>query len=137
MTTAPSRPTPLTVANRAADKALAERVVELPADEPFRLLWERGIRRSSLIAHHRLVALTLATHATYDTGSIPESRQPLLDGLVAETRLSRGQVAVALTALLERGWIRRASARDRYRAYEVCPMRLAIPALLLPRLRRN
>jgi hypothetical protein len=136
MTTAPSRPTPLTLANRAADRALAERVIELP-DEPFRLLWERGIRRSSLIAHHRLVALTLATHATYDTGSIPGSRQPLLDGLVAETRLSRGQVAVALTALLERGWIRRNSARDKYRAYEVCPMRLAIPALLLPSLRRS
>ncbi|MEW2635974.1 hypothetical protein AB0903_31130 [Streptomyces sp. NPDC048389] len=137
MTTAPSRPTPLTVANRAADKALAERVVELPPDEPFRLLWERGIRRSSLTPHHRLVALTLATHATYDTGAIPGSRQPLLDGLVAETRLSRGQVAVALTALLERGWIRRGSARAKYLAYEVCPMRLAIPALLLPALRRK
>jgi hypothetical protein len=135
MTTAPARPTPLLLANRAADQALAERTVELP-DEPFRLIWERGIRRSSLIPHHRLVALTLATHAAYDTGKIPSSRQPLLDGLVAETRLSRGQVAVALTALLERGWIRRNSARDKYRAYEVCPMRLAIPALLLPRLRR-
>ncbi|OII63797.1 hypothetical protein BJP40_02645 [Streptomyces sp. CC53] len=136
-TPAPARPTPLDLANRAAGRAVTQGAVRLPDHEPFRLLWERGILRSSLIGHHRLVALALATHADYATGHIPRRRQPFLDGLMAETRLSRGQVAVALTALLERGGVRRAPSRDRYRAYEVCPLRLAIPAVLMPALRRR
>jgi hypothetical protein len=135
MTTAPSRPTPLDIANRDLDRALASGIVHLPANEPFRLLWEEGIRRSNLITNHRLIALALATHADYDTGDIDHRRQPFLDGLAVETQLGRGQVSVALKTLEQRGWIRRAGSRAKYLAYERCPWRLAIPALLLPRLR--
>lgn len=130
------RPTPLDLANRHANRALTRAGDRLASDEPFRVLWERGIRRSTLTPHHRLVALTLASHADYTTGEIPKSQQPYLGGLVTETGLKAGQIAVALTVLLERGWIRRA-ARDQHRAYEKTPLRLAIPALLLDGLRRS
>ncbi|OKK06440.1 hypothetical protein AMK26_10505 [Streptomyces sp. CB03234] len=136
MTTTPTRPrpTPLDLANAAADRALTRGAVV--TDEPFRLLWEKGILRSPLIPHHRLVALALASRADYATGRIPADRQPFLDGLVADTQLNRGQVAVALNVLLQRGWVRRA-AKDRYRAYESARLRLTIPALLLKGMRRS
>ncbi|MEV0963294.1 hypothetical protein AB0J25_12010 [Streptomyces sp. NPDC049910] len=133
----PSPPTPLEHANRLADRALTRSAV-LDKSESFCLLWQRGIIRSSLIAHHRLVALALASHADYRSGNIPKSRQPYLGGLIEETKLSRGQVSVAITTLLQRGWIRRENERrDRHLAYEVCPLRLAIPEQLLAGLRHR
>jgi predicted Rossmann fold nucleotide-binding protein DprA/Smf involved in DNA uptake len=123
----------LDLANTAADRALTRGAVV--TDEPFRMLWERGILRSSLVTHHRLVALTLATHADYTTGDMPDDQTTLFDGLVTATQLAPGQVAVALTALLERGWVRRPPG-SRRRRYEDSHFRLAIPALLLDSLRR-
>ncbi|MEU9777733.1 hypothetical protein [Streptomyces sp. NPDC047968] len=129
-------PTPLDVARLHQATHLTHPATLRPDDEPFRGLWERGIRRSSLIPHHRLVALTLATHADPATGTIPDRHQPYLDGLTADTGLPAGQVEIALRALLDRGWIARtdpSTTRDPGTAR----LHLQIRALALPGLRRG
>ncbi|MEU2181505.1 hypothetical protein [Streptomyces thermolilacinus] len=128
---ATARPTPLDLARRAASRNAVPAPVPVPAPAPeptFLERWHQGVLDSSLIPTHRLVALALATHAD-PTGRI--RRQPFLTGLVHDTRLRPAQVAVALTALLERGWVRR-PARDRRRSYEVSPLQLAIPSSHTP-----
>ncbi|MFG2671392.1 hypothetical protein [Streptomyces sp. NPDC048445] len=111
----------------------------MPARRPvapvttFRELYLFGIDSSSLHAHHQLVAYGLAIHADAD-GEIQLQDQPRLIGLVHDTGLHAGQVAVALTALRQRGWIRQTRRSDRY---ENADFRLTIPAQLEPRLRRR
>ncbi|MEU0522735.1 hypothetical protein [Streptomyces niveus] len=104
-----------------------------PDDPPFRSMYELLIRTSGMHPHHRLVALTLATHADWTTGFIAADDQPYLGGLTAETTLLEAQVAVALTSLLQRGWIRREAAVPRER-YETARLQLAIPKPLMKRL---
>ncbi|MEO3976337.1 hypothetical protein [Streptomyces sp. CAU 1734] len=101
---------------------------------PFRQVWERGITRTPLTAHTRLVALALATHADYTTGTIPEPVQPYLDGLSAATGLEAGRVVVALNVLQARMWIRRTHREER--PYEQTVLELTVPAPLLPALCR-
>ncbi|MFD7429022.1 hypothetical protein ACFV6Z_18545 [Streptomyces sp. NPDC059818] len=111
----------------------------MPARRPvapvttFRELYLFGIDSSSLHAHHQLVAYGLAIHADAD-GEIQPQDQPRLIGLVHDTGLHAGQVAVALTTLRQRGWIRQTRRSDRY---DTADFRLTIPAQLEPRLRRR
>lgn len=111
----------------------------MPARRPvapvttFRELYLFGIDSSSLHAHHQLVAYGLAIHADQD-GQIPTVDQPRLIGLVHDTGLHAGQVAVALTVLRQRGWIRQTRRSDRY---DTADLRLTIPTQLEPRLRRR
>lgn len=107
-----------------------------PADPPFRRMYELLIRTSGMHPHHRLVALTVSTHADWTTGVIEETDQPYLGGLTTETALLEAQVAVALTSLLQRGWIRREGAAPRER-YETARLQLAIPKPLMKRLLRE
>ncbi|MFJ2174374.1 hypothetical protein ACIOHE_15850 [Streptomyces sp. NPDC087851] len=142
MTTAPPRrPSPADLAARAqrkrdqaADRTLTATWTRQPGDLPFRAVWETGIRMSRSIPHpHRLVALTLATHADWETGLIPTAAQPRLDGLVTETLLTTPRVVVALHALMQRGWIRHVGRAQ----YETAVLRLEVPALLVPQLTRR
>lgn len=104
-----------------------------PAPVTFRELYLYGIDSSSLHGHHQLVAYALAIHADQD-GQIPPADQPRLIGLVHDTGLHAGQVAVALTTLRQRGWVRQTRRSDRY---ETAHFRLTIPAQLEQRLRRR
>ncbi|MFI6700285.1 hypothetical protein ACIBJC_15130 [Streptomyces sp. NPDC050509] len=141
MTTTARRPSPADLAARAqrqrdqaADRVLTEHWTRAQGDLPFRAVWETGIRTSRSIPHaHRLVALTLATHADWETGVIPEDAQPRLDGLVREALLTTPRVVVALHALMQRGWIRHVG-RARY---ETASLHLEVPGLLVPQLIRR
>lgn len=105
----------------------------VPASSPYRSVYERGVRSSGMHRNTRLVALTLATHANWQDGHIEDQAQPYLEGLTAETGLYAGQVAVALTTLITRGWVRRTAGARRER-YEAAPLQLAIPRAVLARL---
>lgn len=136
MTTAPPRPipTPLDLANRQADRDLAAGVLERPEGD-FLTLWHRGILRSGLPPHFRLVALALAARADHATGQIPADQQPYLGGLVLDTRLTDGQVVVALNALRSRGWVQVVrTGRPHGHRYTHCHLRLRILTALLPSL---
>ncbi|MYV56476.1 hypothetical protein [Streptomyces sp. SID3212] len=133
---ASSRPSPADVAARIADRNLAAPGALGPDDLPFRLLYERGILRSGMHRHTRLVALALASHADYVTGTIADRDQPFLIRLADETRLLRPQVVVALNTLLQRGWVKRAVRAPGLRLdYETSVLILTIPGLLLDGLR--
>ncbi|MGW1182993.1 hypothetical protein ACWD7Y_05165 [Streptomyces drozdowiczii] len=110
----------------------------MPAHRPapittFRELYLFGIDSASLPGNHQLVAYALAIHADAD-GQIPPEDQPRLTGLVLDTALHPGQVAVALMTLRQRGWIRQTRRRDRF---EDADFILTIPRELEPRLRRR
>lgn len=126
-----SRPRP-SLADAATGRHLIAPGTRGPADPPFRSMYEPLIRDSGMHRHHRLVALTLATHADWTTGVIAETDQPYLAGLTAETALLEAQVAVALTSLLQRGWIWRESQAPREK-YETARVQLAIPRPLMKR----
>lgn len=127
----PRRPTPADIVT--ADRRLVAPHIRSESEPPFRLLYERGIRTSRMHRHTRLVALTLATHADWVTGVIPEDQQPFLRGLAAETQLLNAQVATALTTLLQRGWVRR-SLKQRSEKYETARLQLSVPHLIMARL---
>lgn len=122
----PRRPSPANMPRRPAasdaDRALLAPATVRPGTN-FRALYERGILTSRMVAHHKLVAIALATHADA-AGTIPANRQPHLLGLVHETGLASGQVAVALTALRQRGWVRQTDQRARY---ETADLIITIP----------
>lgn len=127
-------PTPRDVANRQAERDLITGVLERPQGD-FLTLWHRGIVRSGLPPHFRLVALTLATRADHKTGRIPADEQPFLGGLVLDTRLTEDQVVVCLNSLRSRGWIAAERTDRRHGSrYTHCHLRLRIPAVLLPTL---
>ncbi|MER8042729.1 hypothetical protein [Streptomyces sp. NPDC094032] len=127
-------PTPADVFRRQAHPLIAPGPHDPAVDAPFRRLYERGITGSRLIPTTQLVALTLASHADWTTGRIPDGAQPHLDGLVAETALSAGRVVVSLQILENRGWIRRPERRERW---NTAPTELTIPGPILRRLREQ
>ncbi|MBB4987472.1 hypothetical protein [Streptomyces nymphaeiformis] len=124
-------PTPADVFRRPARPALAPEPHNPVADPPFRSLWEQGINGSKLLVNTKLVALTLATHADWATGHIPDDAQPRLGRLVDLTRVDVGLVVVSLNVLEQRGWITRT---DRRRRWNVADVQLAIPGPIMRRL---
>ncbi|MFI9005082.1 hypothetical protein [Streptomyces sp. NPDC053541] len=127
-------PTPADVYRRQAHPLIAPGPHDPAVDGPFRQLYERGITGSRLIPATQLVALTLASHADWETGRIPADDQPRLAGLVAETELDAGRVVVSLQILEDRGWIRRASRRERW---DTADAELTIPSPIMRRLKRK
>ncbi|MET9952369.1 hypothetical protein ABZ135_12580 [Streptomyces sp. NPDC006339] len=127
-------PTPADVFRRQAHPLIAPGPHDPENDAPFRSLYERGITGARLIRTTKLVALTLASHADWATGRIPDEAQPRLGGLVEETALHPGQVVVSLNILEQRGWIRRDA---RSRRWNVATVQLAIPGPILRRLRED
>ncbi|MFF2331937.1 MULTISPECIES: hypothetical protein [unclassified Streptomyces] len=127
-------PTPADLYRRQAHPLIAPAPHDQVVDGPFRALYERGITGSALIPNTQLVALTLAAHAEWATGSIPADDQPHLAGLVTETGLGTGQVVVSLRVLEERGWIRRPSRRERW---DTADVELTIPGPIMRRLKRK
>lgn len=146
--TAIARPSPADIARSHPRPSLPSRAdagtgrhliaphVRSDGEPPFRSLYERLIRESGMHRHHRLVALTLATHGDWTTGVIAADDQPYLAGLTAETALQDLQVVVGLTALLHRGWLRREVAVPRER-YDTARLQLAIPKPVMKRLLRQ
>ncbi|MFD7860947.1 hypothetical protein [Streptomyces sp. NPDC059783] len=124
-------PAPAAAETTAAPAAVEDQPGPASSRDGYRDLYLYGISTSNLLAHHKLVAFALATHAGQD-GRIEPRDQPRLVGLVHDTGLYAGQVAVALTVLRQRGWIRQARRRDRF---EVADFILTIPEPLEPRLR--
>ena len=120
-------PTPLDVALRR-HPLITPAPHDPTADEPFLQLYERGITGSKLHRNTKLVALTLAAHAAWETGDIPPGAQPHLAGLVEETRLLEAQVVLALTTLAQRGWLSRANRRERW---DTADVRLTIPSAIM------
>ncbi|MEV7282852.1 hypothetical protein [Streptomyces sp. NPDC093111] len=127
-------PTPADIYRRKAHPLIAPAPHTPATDGPFRALYERGITGSRLIPTTQLVALTLASHANWETGSIPAEDQPHLAGLVEETALGAGQVVVSLRILEDRGWIRRPTRRERW---DTAPIELVIPGPIMRRLTRK
>ncbi|MGQ4486861.1 hypothetical protein ACN6LM_003876 [Streptomyces sp. SAS_281] len=121
-TAAPRRPSPANMP--------AHRPVPAPT---FQQLYRAGIDNARLNPRHQLVAYALMVRAD-EAGHIPPHQQPRIVGLVHDTGLHAGQVAVALTTLRQRGWVRKARETDRY---ETADFILTIPELLLDRLRRQ
>lgn len=97
---------------------------------PGRLEYERAIRRSELPAPSRHLALTLATWADIDTGSIPDRFQPSISVLVDATGLSKASVLTHLKRLETEGWIGRdsPSRHDARTKHSRTAYRLALPA---------
>lgn len=133
MSTAPPRPpSPADMARKmaAADRRLLAPAGPLPG-RSYRSLWEQAVLSSAkLPPHARLVGMALATHAD-TTGQIAD--QPRLLGLVHESGLHVGQVAVALTILRERGLLRQTRPTDRY---EHADFVLVIPNAVMARMQR-
>ncbi|MER7696200.1 hypothetical protein [Streptomyces sp. NPDC096095] len=102
MTTA-ARPTPAQMPRRRPAPAATE-TLTLDGQPAHRQPWERAILASSLPGAHRFVAVALSTHAD---GRGHVARQPRVIGLVHNTGLHAGQVRVALTSLVDRGFLRR------------------------------
>ncbi|MFE9737315.1 hypothetical protein [Streptomyces sp. NPDC006477] len=126
-------PTPADIFRRKAHPLIAPGPHDPAIDQPFRLLWERGINGSHLYRHTKLVALTLATHADWATGRISEDAQPRLGRLIDLTTLHPGQVVVSLNVLEQRGWIVR---DDRRRRWNVASVELTIPGPIMRRLKK-
>ncbi|MFF7012256.1 hypothetical protein ACFY9Y_22270 [Streptomyces fimicarius] len=107
MTTA-ARPTPAQMPSRRPGTPAAK---ETPRPPAHREPWQKAVLASSLPANFRFVAIALSTHAD-GTGHI--AQQPRLIGLVHNTGINARQVAVALTALRDRGFLRLTPPDGRY-----------------------
>ncbi|WP_069737440.1 hypothetical protein [Streptomyces sp. EN27] len=107
MTTA-ARPTPAQMPSRRPDTPAAK---ETPRPPAHREPWQKAVLTSSLPPNFRFVAIALSTHAD-GTGHI--AQQPRLIGLVHNTGINARQVAVALTALRDRGFLRLSPPGGRY-----------------------
>ncbi|MGW1437252.1 hypothetical protein ACWD7M_18615 [Streptomyces griseus] len=108
MTTA-ARPTPAHMPRRRPGAPAAK---EAPPRPPaHREPWQKAILASSLPANFRFVAIALSTHAD---GAGQIAQQPRLIGLVHNTGINARQVAVALTALRDRGFLRLSPPGGRY-----------------------
>ncbi|MEU6952105.1 hypothetical protein [Streptomyces sp. NPDC045714] len=104
MTTA-ARPTPAQMPRRRPAPAVGQTTPGAPAPEAppvHREPWEKAILASSLPANFRFVAIALSTHAD---GAGQIAQQPRLIGLVHNTGINARQVAVALAALIDRGFL--------------------------------
>lgn len=125
-------PTPGDLFRRQAHPLIAPATHDPATDDPFRQMWERGIKGSRMYRHTKLVALTVATDADWSTGSLAD---PFLSvGVLAEaTQLGHGQVVVSLLALEQRGWLQRDLRTNRW---GVAAVELTIPRPIMRRLRR-
>lgn len=102
MTTA-SRPTPRMLAGRPRPPA--------PTDaRPFRQRYEMAIRYSSLDRHCRLVALTIATWASWETGEIATYDRPGTDRIATACGLSDRLTRICINELVTRGYLIRIPA---------------------------
>jgi hypothetical protein len=104
-----ARPRQPLTARPATAVTQAPAPMSLPESAPFRMRYELGIRHSNLPKNARLLALVLATWADWETGHIPEGRQPGIPLMARATGLVEGSVREALYALKDRGWVRRTS----------------------------
>ncbi|GGJ87189.1 hypothetical protein GCM10011583_18420 [Streptomyces camponoticapitis] len=73
---------------------------------PSRFEFERAIRRSGLPPLSRLLALTIATWADADTGSIAHRNQPAQSVLLEATGMSKSSFLTHRKNLLDGGWVR-------------------------------
>ncbi|MEV7034557.1 hypothetical protein AB0N99_30550 [Streptomyces sp. NPDC093272] len=73
---------------------------------PSRFEFERAIRRSDLSPLARLIALTIATWADAETGSIARKNQPAQSVLLEATGMSKSSFLTHRKALLDGGWLR-------------------------------
>ncbi|MFC8658488.1 hypothetical protein ACFUCT_25275 [Streptomyces parvus] len=126
MTTA-ARPTPAQMPRRRPG---APATKESPRPPAHREPWQKAILASSLPANFRFVAIALSTHAD-GTGHI--AQQPRLIGLVHNTGINARQVAVALTALRDRGFLRLSPPDGRY---DTADLTLTMPRGAAARARR-
>jgi hypothetical protein len=72
---------------------------------PSRFEFERAIRRSDLPPLARLIALTIATWADAETGSISRKNQPAQSVLLEATGMSKSSFLTHRKTLLEQGWL--------------------------------
>ncbi|MEU6614447.1 hypothetical protein [Streptomyces parvus] len=126
MTTA-ARPTPAQMPSRRPGTPAAK---DTPRPPAHREPWQKAILASSLPANFRFVAIALSTHADA-TGHI--AQQPRLIGLVHNTGINARQVAVALTALRDRGFLRLSPPDGRY---DTADLTLTMPRGAAARARR-
>lgn len=77
-----------------------------------RAAYERGIRRSQLHPHARLLALVLASMAVPDTGRIPRRLMPGVVQLADACGLHTRQIHSSLQQLQARGWLQRATHQN-------------------------
>lgn len=73
---------------------------------PSRFEFERAIRRSDLSPLARLIALTIATWADVETGSISRKNQPAQSVLLEATGMSKSSFLTHRKALLDGGWLK-------------------------------
>lgn len=73
---------------------------------PSRFEFERAIRRSDLSPLARLIALTIATWADAETGSISRKNQPAQSVLLEATGMSKSSFLTHRKALLDGGWLK-------------------------------
>lgn len=132
MSTATRIPTPAEV----FDRELVALYVRPDGAEPFRGLYERGIRGSRMLPTSRLVALTVLGYADATTGVIADGNQPDVRALSKATGLGAEQVRVHLAFLSDRGWITRERAVDGkdpdLRPMQPCIRRHELDRLLAP-----
>jgi hypothetical protein len=116
----------------AAPAAAPDRSVyvpRLPAGTPFLRRYEMAIRYSGLIPSVRLVALTIALHADWDTGVIAGDRPIGYGRIGSATGFTDYKVRELLHALGNAGFIRRLPAPV---THETSRIELLIPAGLDP-----
>ncbi|MEV3848124.1 hypothetical protein AB0J30_15170 [Streptomyces microflavus] len=128
------RPTPGLMPRRAAARppaSASDRQLLAPATIPggrsLRSLWEETVLHSNMPTNARFVGIALATHA--DAGG-QIAQQPRLLGLQHETGLHAKQIAVALTVLRDRRFIRQTRPTDRY---ETADFYLTVPRAVMAR----
>lgn len=71
-----------------------------------RFEFERAIRRSGLPPLARLIALTIATWADAETGSIARKNQPAQSVLLEATGMSKSSFLTHRKTLLDEGWVK-------------------------------
>ncbi|WP_333771918.1 hypothetical protein, partial [Streptomyces sp. IBSBF 2435] len=79
---------------------------------PFRRSWEIAMRYSALHRNARLVGLTIATFADYQTGLIAPLDHPSVVRLSKATALELTNVRTSLHRLKGGGWIERTDVDD-------------------------
>lgn len=120
-------PAPAAPAAAAPDRSVY--VPRLPAGTPFLHRYEMAIRYSGLIPSVRLVALTIALHADWDTGVIAGDRPIGYGRIGSATGFTDYKVRELLHALGNAGFIRRLPAPV---THETSRIELIIPAGLDP-----
>lgn len=92
--------------SRAPRPLPAAAAVPVPPGAPPRRRWEASVQHSTLPATARLVALTLATHAEWADGMLPELEIGVIP-ISRDAGLPQGTVRQAFKQLHAAGWIRR------------------------------